>query len=288
MSLTAARQGTTPARQAEELVPADKPRLGRAYAIANQKGGVGKTTTAINLSACLANLGQRVLLVDLDPQANATSGLGIDKFSVSRSSYEVIIGEVPVGEAIIANHRPGLDVLPSSPALAGAEVELVSVAQREYRLSRNLQPAYQHYNQVIIDCPPSLGMLTVDALCAAHRVVVPVQCEYLALEGLAHLMRTIALVRQSFNSGLRIAGVVMTMFDSRVNLAVQVVEEVRRHFPRVVYQTVIPRSVRLAEAPSFGRSIIEHDPNSRSAAAYLALAQEVLARERKNFTGGGQ
>lgn len=259
--------------------PPDGDRAGVIYAVANQKGGVGKTTTAINLGASLASLGRRVLLVDIDPQANATSGLGLDKGQVEPSVYDVVVAGVPAVRAIVRDHRPGLDVLPASLSLAGAEVELVALASREQRLARGLRPVANSYDHVVIDCPPSLGLLTVSALTAAHRVVIPVQCEYLALEGLTQLMRTITLVRQSLNPRLRIAGVLLTMFDPRTNLSQQVVDEVRRHFPQVAYKAVVPRSVRLSEAPSHGRSILEYDPGSRGAAAYRALAEELLARE---------
>ncbi|MHB9090138.1 MAG: ParA family protein [Chloroflexota bacterium] len=276
-------------RPAEGETPTGEPaRAGIIYAIANQKGGVGKTTTAINLCASLSALGRRVLLVDIDPQANATSGYGLDKSAVNPSVYDVIVDGLAATKALIRQHRPGLDVLPASLSLAGAEVELVALPAREQRLARGLRPLAPQYDHIIIDCPPSLGLLTVSALTAAQRVIVPVQCEYLALEGLTQLMRSIALVRQSLNPRLRLGGVLLTMFDSRTNLSQQVVDEVRRHFPQVVFTTVVPRSVRLSEAPSHGRSILEYDPASRGAAAYRELAEELVAREESTNVVGGR
>lgn len=249
--------------------------MGRVYALANQKGGVGKTTTAVNLGAYLADAGKRVLLVDADPQANATSSLGVDKNALSRSMYEVIIGAEPAANVIMLTGRLGLDLLPSSPHLAGAEIEMVEMTGRELRLRRALSPIRARYDYVLIDTPPSLGMLTVNALTASDGVLIPVQCEYLPLEGLSQLLQTIELVRQNLNPDLTVRGVVMTMYDSRTNLARQVVEEVRAHFTTVFY-SIIPRSIKLGEAPSYGEPIISYSPESSGARAYAALCQEML------------
>jgi chromosome partitioning protein len=255
----------------------------RIYAIANQKGGVGKTTTAINLSAYLAQLGQRVLLVDLDPQANATSSLGIDKTKVSNGVYDSLVGGEPMAENVLHSPELKMALLPASPALAGAEIELVSVLARENRLSRALANTEAGYDYILIDCPPSLGLLTLNGLVAARSgVVIPVQCEYLALEGLGQLTHTISRVRTALNPQLVIRGLVMTMFDGRAQLAQQVVAEVNKHFPGKVFRTIIPRSVRLAEAPSYGLPISAYAPKSPGAAAYRALAEEVLEGDREN------
>jgi chromosome partitioning protein len=249
------------------------------YAIANQKGGVGKTTTAVNLGAYLAAAGQRVLLVDADPQANATSSLGVDRQSLSYSTYDVLLNGVPADQAVILTKQVHLDLLPSTAALAGAEVELVGLMAREHRLSRALEPTAGRYDHVFMDCPPSLGLLTINALTAAQNgVLVPVQCEYLALEGLGQLLKTIYLVRDNLNPRLAIAGVVLTMFDARTNLSKQVVDEVRRYFPAYVFQTIIPRTVRLSEAPSYGETILSYAPDTPGATAYQALAQEFMER----------
>jgi chromosome partitioning protein len=253
--------------------------MSRIYAIANQKGGVGKTTTAVNLGAYLAAAGQRVLLVDVDPQANATSTLGVDRQSLSLSTYEVLLDGAPADRAILLTKQVHLDLLPSSPALAGAEVELVGLPDREHRLRTALEATAERYDYVFMDCPPSLGLLTVNALTAAREgVVIPVQCEYLALEGLGHLLKTIYLVRDRLNPRLTIAGVVLTMFDSRTNLSKQVVDEVRRYFPAYVFKTIIPRTVRLSEAPSYGETILSYAPGSVGAISYQALAQELMER----------
>jgi len=251
--------------------------MARLYTFANQKGGVGKTTSAINIGAYLAYYGQRVLLVDADPQANATSCLKIDKYSVRGGVYETLIGAAPPGNFILHNPRLKLSLLPSSPALAGAEVELVSQPQRESFLKRGLAPVLDRYDYILIDCPPSLGLLTLNGLVAGeHGVIIPVQCEYLALEGLTQLTQTIERVRHAFVPGLRIRGVILTMYDGRTNLANDVVQEVRRFFPDLVFNAIIPRSIRLAEAPSFGQPISVFAPTSSGALAYAALAREIL------------
>jgi chromosome partitioning protein len=250
------------------------------YALVNQKGGVGKTTTAVNLGAYLAARQQRVLLIDIDPQANATSSLGIDKQQVTRSTYHVLIDETPLAQTIQLTKRLRLDLAPASVALAGAEIELVDLSDRERRLKHALSEAQANYDYVLIDCPPSLGLLTVNALTAAHGVLVPVQCEYLALEGLSQLMNTIQLVRRALNPGLIVRGLIMTMFDSRMKLAQQVVNEARSHFGKRVFDTLIPRSVRLSEAPSFGEPILSYAPTSSGGAAYAQLAEEMLTADR--------
>jgi chromosome partitioning protein len=252
--------------------------MGRIYAIANQKGGVGKTTTAINLGAYVAMTGKRVLLIDMDPQANATSSLGYDKRNLDLTMYDVVINNLPLAELIITTERVGLDLAPAGLALAGAEVELVGLPKREYRVALALRPVLARYDYVFIDCPPSLGLLTVNSLTAAHGAVIPIQCEYLALEGLSQLLGSIKLIREKLNPGLAVMGVVMTMYDSRTLLSAQVVNEVRAYFPHEIFNTIIPRSVRLAEAPSYGQSIAEYDSESRGAQAYQALAAELMTR----------
>jgi chromosome partitioning protein len=249
----------------------------RVLAVANQKGGVGKTTTAVNLAAYLA-LGVRVLLIDTDPQANATSSLGIDPNVVRCSTYDVLIGQSPLREALINTGRQGLDLVPSSRALVGAQVELLELDGREFRLRNALSELRDRYDVTLIDCPPSLGILTLNALVAADWLLAPVQCEYLALEGVGQLMQTLDLVRATLNPRLELFGMLMTMYDPRTRLSTQVVEEVRSYFPQRTFETVIPRSVRLSEAPSHGKPVLEYEPTSRGAGAYAVLAQEVIRR----------
>ena len=250
----------------------------RVTACTNQKGGVGKTTTVINLAAFLALSGIRTLVVDLDPQGNATSGLGIDRRTVGRSSYDALVDRVPISELVMGTPVRGLDLVPSAPSLSGAEVELVGVAGREHRLTASLAELDGRYERVFIDCPPSLGLLTVNALTAADGVLIPIQTEYYALEGLSQLVNTIRRVREGLNPRLEIDGVLLTMYDARTNLSAQVASEVRRHMNGSVYHTVVPRSVRLSEAPSHGLPIALYDPASRGADAYRELAGEVVAR----------
>ena len=250
----------------------------RVTACTNQKGGVGKTTTVINLAAYLALTGTRTLIIDLDPQGNATSGLGVDRRHVERSVYGLLVDRQPIEQAVVGTSITGLDLVPSTPALSGAEVELVGVAARERRLAASLAELKDRYDRVLIDCPPSLGLLTINALTAADGVLIPIQTEYYALEGLSQLVNTIRRVRESLNPRLEIEGVVLTMYDTRTKLSEQVAIEVRRHMNGSVYRTVVPRSVRLAEAPSHGLPIALYDPQSRGADAYRDLATEVAAR----------
>lgn len=250
--------------------------MARVIAVANQKGGVGKTTTSVNLGACLASLGKRVLLIDIDPQGNTTSGVGINKADVRYDIYDVLINEMNASEAVTDTAVPNLKILPATIQLAGAEIELVPTMSREVRLRQALLPLKSQYDYMLIDCPPSLGLLTVNALTASDSVLIPIQCEYYALEGLSQLLNTIRMVQKHLNTALEIEGVLLTMLDARTNLGLQVIEEVKKYFREKVYSTVIPRNVRLGEAPSHGQSIIQYDPRSRGAEVYLELAKEVV------------
>ena len=253
----------------------------KIIAIANQKGGVGKTTTAVNLAACLAHLGQETLLIDMDPQGNASSGLGIDRKTLDKHIYHVLIDHAKIDEAILPTESDWLDVVPSHIDLIGAELELVNLPERELRLKNAISAIGKVYKYVIIDCPPSLGLLTLNSLAAANSVLVPLQCEYYALEGLGQLLKTIDLIRQNINTTLTLEGVLLTMYDGRVNLSDQVIEEVKKHFGDKVYTSLIPRTVRLAEAPGFGKPIILYDRASRGASAYLSFAAEFMDRQIK-------
>lgn len=253
--------------------------MGKRIAVMNQKGGVGKTTTAVNLAACLAECGKRVLLVDADAQGNATSGIGIDKERVKVSVYDVLINQTPARKAIRPARPEGLDVLPATIALAGAEVELVTLPQREERMRQALADVTDEYDYIFIDCPPSLGLLTVNVLVAADAVLIPIQAEYYALEGVAQLLQTIRSVAHEWNPRLGVEGVLLTMYDGRTNLALQVADEVKKYFREKVYRTMIPRNVRLSEAPSYGEPIIIYDSRSKGAEVYRRLAQEVLAHD---------
>ena len=256
--------------------------MGLIYAVANQKGGVGKTTTTINLGAFLAENGKKVLLVDIDPQANATSSIGVDKDKIKGGTYEALLEIATVDEMILHNPRLHMDILPANPGLAGASVELVNAEQREHRLRSALEPMTKKYDYVLIDCPPSLGLLTLNGLVAANDgVIIPVQCEYLALEGLGQLVQTLNRIRSTVAPQLKIRGVLMTMFDPRTNLSNDVVEEVRRYFPNQVFDAVITRSVRLAEAPSYGIPISLYDRNSSGGKAYQAVAKELMAADEQ-------
>jgi chromosome partitioning protein len=252
--------------------------IASVVALANQKGGVGKTTTAVNLAGELARQGRRTLLIDCDPQGNATTSLGIAKRDLRVTTYDVLMGLVSPQDAIRSTNRAKYDIIPASEHLAGAMVELTAVERREWRMAEALRPLLGEYDAILIDCPPSLGLLTLNALCAAGDVLIPLQCEYLALEGLAQLKGTIDRVHQLLNTRLDILGVVMTMYDGRTNLAQQVVEEVRRYFPKRIFNTLIPRSVRVSEAPSYGQLLAEYDPQSRATQAYRVLAEEVAHR----------
>nr|WP_285853440.1 AAA family ATPase [Sporosarcina luteola] len=250
--------------------------VGKIIAIANQKGGVGKTTTSVNLSACLAHIGKKILLIDADPQGNATSGVGVNKGDVHQCIYDMLIDDVNIKEVIHQTKMENLDIVPATISLAGAEIELVSTISREVRMKHAIQEAKELYDYIIIDCPPSLGLLTINSLTAADSVIIPVQCEYYALEGLSQLLSTIRLVQKHLNEGLTIDGVLLTMFDARTNLGIQVIDEVKKYFQDKVYGTIIPRNVRLSEAPSHGEPIIIYDSRSRGAEVYLELAKEVV------------
>ena len=252
----------------------------KVIAIANQKGGVGKTTTAVNLAACLAKKGRKVLMLDEDPQGNATSGLGFDKRDIKKCVYDTLINDVPMKDVLLHSDYENLDVIPATIQLAGAEIELVSLMNREGRLKNALERVKHDYDYVLIDCPPSLGLLTINALTAANSVLVPIQCEFYALEGLSQLMSTVRKVKRMFNPNLDIEGVLLTMYDGRLNLTQQVVNEVKRFFPKKVYSVTIPRNVRLSEAPSFGQPVIYFDKNSKGAAAYNALCDEFLSHQK--------
>lgn len=251
--------------------------MAKVISVANQKGGVGKTTTSINLSACVAYRGKKVLLIDLDPQGNASTGLGIDKKSTEKSIYDVIINDMDIREVIISTVQENLDICPSSISLAGAEVELVSLFSRESKLKVAIEAVKDKYDYIFIDCPPALGLLTINALTGSDTVLVPIQCEFFALEGLSQLMDTVQSVQKYLNKDLKVEGVVMTMFDIRTNLSVEVVEAVKNHFEDKVYGTIIPRNVKLSECPSYGLPIIQYDPRSKGAEAYLNLADEFIS-----------
>ncbi|MCL7747477.1 ParA family protein [Halalkalibacter alkaliphilus] len=251
--------------------------MAKIIAVANQKGGVGKTTTAVNLSACLAHIGKRVLLVDIDPQGNATSGVGVEKGDVDECVYDILVEDVEAVDVIKSTSVERLDVLPSTIQLSGAEIELVPTISREVRLKRALSTVAENYDYIFIDCPPSLGLLTINALTASDSVLIPVQCEYYALEGLSQLLNTVRLVQKHLNTDLEIEGVLLTMLDARTNLGIQVIDEVKKYFREKVFDTIIPRNVRLGEAPSHGQPIITYDAKSRGAEVYVDLAKEVVA-----------
>lgn len=251
--------------------------MGRMIAIGNQKGGVGKTTTTVNLGAALAFQGKKVLIIDMDSQGNATSGLGIERADVKQSVYEVLVDQIEAAGAILPTSRENLWILPSTLQLAGAEIELTTADHRESRLKQAIEPIKADYDYILVDCPPSLGQLSLNAFTASDTILIPVQCEYYALEGLSQLLNTIRLVQRTYNKNFRIEGVLLTMLDARTNLGYEVVEEVRKYFQEKVYQTIITRNVRLSEAPSYGQSVIDYDPKSRGAEMYMDLAKEVAA-----------
>lgn len=250
--------------------------VAKIMTIANQKGGVAKTTTAVNIGACLASLGKKVLLIDIDPQGNASSGLGINRTEIDHCIYDVLINNIPVSSVTVKTDIEGLEIVPATIQLAGAEIELVSSISRELKLKKALHLVKENYDYVLIDCPPSLGLLTLNALTAADSLIIPIQCEYYALEGLGQLLNTIQLVQKHLNPDLELEGVVLTMFDARTNLSIQVVDEVKNYFKGKVFGTIVPRNVRLSEAPSHGKPIITYDPKSRGAEVYFDLAKEVI------------
>lgn len=255
--------------------------MGIVISLANQKGGVGKTTTSVNLGACLAELGQRVLLIDTDAQGNSTSGVGIEKSTIKKDIYDVLVNEFPIKETILATSHKGLDIVPATIQLAGAEIELTPQMARETRLLDAVKTIEDQYDYILIDCPPSLGLITINAFTASKSILIPVQSEYYALEGLSQLLNTIRLVQKHFNPDLAIEGVLMTMYDARTNLGAEVVSEVQKYFAEKVYKTIIPRNVRLSEAPSHGMAIIDYDPKSKGAQVYMELAKEVLKAHGK-------
>lgn len=253
--------------------------MGKAIAIFNQKGGVGKTTTNVNLSASLARLGKKVLVIDNDPQGNSTSGLGLSKDTLEFNLYDALIDDIDVLKCIVPTPFEGLDIIPSNVQLAGAEIEMIEIDNREQRLKRIINTVREHYDYIFVDCPPSLGLLTINSLVAVDGVIIPIQCEYYALEGVSQLMNTYQLIKRGLNPNLEIEGVLLSMFDGRTNLSIQVVEEVKKYFKNKVYSTIIPKNVRLAEAPSFGVPVIEFDEKSKGAIAYMELAEEIAKME---------
>ncbi len=253
--------------------------MGKIISVVNQKGGVGKTTTAVNLAAGLGKLGKRTLLIDIDPQGNSTSGYGINKRDVALSSYDVLIGEAKLADVTVQTEFDNVWIVPSSMSLAGAEIEMIALDNREYMLKNAVAPVFSDYDFILLDCPPSLGLITLNALAASDTVLVPIQCEYFALEGLSQLMSTVRLVKQRYNAHLELEGVLLTMYDGRLNLTQQVVNEVKQFFPRKVFSAFIPRTVRLSEAPSFGKPIQYYDAGNKGALAYNSLAEEIIKKQ---------